>query len=209
VPVFRSGEAPPGWCELDGFDIIDLSEGRDVEQSRRGRTERLLAASGTTQLLLPDGSIILKESQFIDLASSEAWRLRACSPKAQMVRLSGRWGRDLGGCGIFRVIEQEKPINIGDPVSYAKRTSVDSHYHDCDEYWIILEGAGSVVVGDRHMSVSPGDCVPIGMGHHHDMPLVSAPAKAVFFETTLERQKRVGHLWTHTHGAAQPAAERI
>ncbi|MFI5013079.1 MAG: cupin domain-containing protein [Hyphomicrobiales bacterium] len=209
MPVYRSGEAPPGWCELSAFDILDLPEGEIIEHERRGRKERLLATAGTTQLLLPDGSVVLKEGQFVDLPTAESWRLRACSPKAQLVRLSGRWGRDLGGCGIFRVVEQEAPVNIGDPVDYPKRTSVDSHYHDCDEYWILLEGGGTVVVGDRHMSVQAGDCVPIGMGHHHDLPLVGAPVKSVFFETTLEREKRVGHLWTHTHGRARPRLERI
>jgi mannose-6-phosphate isomerase-like protein (cupin superfamily) len=207
--VFRSGEAPPAWCELSGFDIVDFLEGTSVEQARRAPVERLLVTAGTIQVVLTDSSLVLKEAQFLDLATSAAWRLRACSAKAQMVRLFGRWGRDLGGCGIFRVAEQEKPVNIGDPVSYPKRTSVDSHYHDCDEYWIILEGTGSVVVGDMHMKVVPGDCVPIGMGHHHDMPLASEPVRAVFFETTLERQKRVGHLWAHTHGSAIPATERI
>jgi mannose-6-phosphate isomerase-like protein (cupin superfamily) len=210
VPVFRSGEAPPGWCELSAFDILDLCEGEIVENQRGHQKERLLASAGTTQLHLPDGSIILKENQFIDLPMMvESWQLRACSPKAQLVRLSGRWGRDLGGCGIFRVVEQDAPVNIGDPVDYPKRTSVDSHYHDCDEYWILLEGGGTVVVGDRHMSVKPGDCLPIGMGHHHDLPLVNSSVKAVFFETTLEGAKRVGHLWTHTHGRVQPRLERI
>jgi mannose-6-phosphate isomerase-like protein (cupin superfamily) len=125
------------------------------------------------------------------------------------VRLSGRWGADLGGCGIFRVVRQDNPVNRGDPVSYPKTTSVDVHYHDCDEYWIMLEGAGTARVGARQIPVQPGDCVTIGMGHHHDFPLVDAPVKAVFFETTLEGAKRVGHLWNHTHGPAQPRPERI
>ena len=208
MPIFRSGEAPPPWCELGGFEILDLKEGAVVDQARRGPAERLLVTFGTIQLALPESTLILKENQFLDVAN-EAWRLRACSAKGQLVRLFGRWGRDVGGCGIFRVAEQEKPVNSGDPVSYEKRTSVDSHYHDCDEYWVILEGRGTVVIGDRHMKVTSGDCVPIGMGHHHDMPLAPEAVKAVFFETTLERQKRVGHLWAHTHGAAQPAVERI
>ena len=38
--------------------------------------------------------------------------------------------------------------NNGDPVTYPKHTAIDRHYHDCDEYWIILEGAGEVVVDD-------------------------------------------------------------
>ena len=73
----------------------------------------------------------------------------------------------------------------------------------------MLQGQGTVFVGERHMIVTAGDCVPIGMGHHHDLPLIAAPVTAVYFETTLEGEKRVGHLWNHTHGLAQPKAERI
>jgi mannose-6-phosphate isomerase-like protein (cupin superfamily) len=94
-------------------------------------------------------------------------------------------------------------------VEYPKTTAVDPHYHDCDEYWIVLDGACTTMVGGRHFPMRPGDCAPIGMGHHHDMPTVTAPVKAVFFETTLEGEKRVGHLWNHTHGVARPMPERV
>ena len=66
-----------------------------------------------------------------------------------------------------------------------------------------------MVVGDRHHAVAGGDCVPIGLGHHHDLATVTEPVKAVYFETTLEGEKRVGHLWNHTHGPAKPWPERI
>lgn len=48
------------------------------------------------------------------------------------------------------------------PVSCPKR----------DEYWVIIEGAGTVDVGSRSFQVDAGDCVAIGMGHHHDLPEV-------------------------------------
>ncbi len=40
--------------------------------------------------------------------------------------------------------------------------------------------------------------------HHHDFPRAFEPVKAVYFETTLDGQKRLGHLCEHTHGPAQP-----
>ncbi len=61
----------------------------------------------------------------------------------------------------------------------------------------------------KHYEVGPGDCLAIGMGHHHDLPIVTEPVRAVFFETTLEGQKRRGHLWEHTHGPAEPRADRV
>ena len=165
----RSNQRFPGWCALRAFDILDLIEGQEMPQERRADKERLIATTGTTQLILPRGSVVLKENQFYDLPG-DRWRLRACSSTAQLVRLSGRWGAELGGCGIFRVVRQDNPVNLGDPVDYPKTTSVDVHYHDCDEYWIVLEGEGTAAIGDRQIPVRPGDCVTIGMGHHHDFP---------------------------------------
>jgi mannose-6-phosphate isomerase-like protein (cupin superfamily) len=208
VPVFRADQTPPNWCELRSFQIVDLADGASIVCRRTQPRERMLMTLGTIQLVRHDGSVVLKENQFLDLDVDE-WQLTGCSPRAQIVRLSGTWGGEVAGCGIFRVTNQENPVNIGDPVDYPKTTSVDAHYHDCDEYWILLEGAATTVVGGRHMPVTVGECVPIGMGHHHDMPLVTAAVKAVFFETTLEGAKRVGHLWNHTHGPARPMPERI
>jgi mannose-6-phosphate isomerase-like protein (cupin superfamily) len=207
VAIFRSNEAPPAWCELRAFDILDLTLNETVDQTRRAPKERLVGTGGTVQISFDDRSIVLKETQFFDLPG-ERWRLRACSPRAQLVRLSGKWGNDVGSCGIFRAANQDQPRDGGDPVAYRKITSIDRHYHDCDEYWIVLEGAGTVVLDDRHAAVGVGDCFAIGMGHPHDLPEVSAPVKAVFFETTLEDRKRVGHLWNHAHGPAQPKPER-
>ena len=152
---------------------------------------------------------MLRDGQFVDPQGYDAWQTTAGARGAEIVRLSGHWGTELGGCGIFSAANDPDWKNTGDPVTYAKMTSIDSHYHDCDEFWIILEGAGTVVVGDRHLKVVAGDCVPIGMGHHHDMSVVTSPVRAVYFETTLAGEKRVGHLWNHTHGPARPMPGRI
>ena len=208
MSVFRAGQTPPAWCELRAFDIVELRFAESVDQRRRQPKERLLVTLGTVQVRFHGGSTVLKENQFLDL-THDVWTAHACSPLAQFVRLSGAWGEEVSGCGIFRVANHIDPKDGGDPAPYAKTTSVDSHYHDCDEYWIGLEGEGAVVVGDRRMPLRPGDCIAIGMGHHHDMPNVASPVKAVFFETTLEREKRIGHLWNHTHGEAVPAPERV
>jgi mannose-6-phosphate isomerase-like protein (cupin superfamily) len=208
VSIFKANERPPAWCELESFEIYDLALSESVEQQVRSPKERLLIAAGTVQLLLGEGSLLLKENQFYDLPTGSAWMLKGASAAAQVVCLSGHWGRELGGCGVFRVENVEHPVHIGDAVSYPKTTTVDPHYHDCDEYWIMLEGSGTVVVGTKTIKAGAGECVPIGMGHHHDMATVDLPVKAVFFETTLEGLKRTGHLWNHTHGPAQPQPER-
>jgi quercetin dioxygenase-like cupin family protein len=212
VPVFRSHDRPPDWCELRSFEIIDLAGEETARRRRTEPRERLLVVAGAVQLAGSTTSIVLRENQFLDVeahADLTQWTATACSPTAALTRLCGRWGADVSGCGIFRVVSEEGAPNSGDPVDYPKKTRVDSHYHDCDEYWVLLEGRATVVVGGMAMEMSPGDCVGIGMGHHHDMPIVHEAVKAVFFETTLEGRKRVGHLWNHTHGPAEPRPERI
>jgi mannose-6-phosphate isomerase-like protein (cupin superfamily) len=209
MTVFRSPDRPPAWCQLEAFEIITLRRDEAMTRTPAARTERLLGTSGTVQLRRGTRSLLLKEGQFIDIDSGDgAWTVSGAADSAQFVRLSGRWGDELGGCGIFHVRPSAEP-HKGDPVTYEKNTSIDPHYHDCDEYWIVLSGTGEVMVGDRHSKVGPGDCLCIGTGHHHDFPLVDDHVKAVFFETTLEGLKRTGHLWNHTHGRAQPQAERV
>lgn len=209
MTVVRSTDRPPDWCELETFEIVDLARGESLARTPSAPTERLIATAGTVQLKRGETSLLLKEAQFVDVPrESGAWSITGAADSAQIVRLSGHWGKELGGCGIFHV-RPSAEAHKGDPVIYPKNTAIDPHYHDCDEYWIVLSGTGEAVVGGRHARVGPGDCLCIGMGHHHDFPLVDDYVKAVFFETTLEGLKRTGHLWNHTHGQAQPRVERI
>ena len=90
------------------------------------------------------------------------------------------------------------------------RLSTPPHSHGASEEIVfVLAGSGQSWQDEQVYEVGPGDCVATGMGHHHDFPLVVEPVRAVFFETTLAGQKRRGHLWDHTHGAAAPKADRV
>lgn len=209
MTLFRSGETPPSWCELTAFYIHTLRVDETAVCQPEDQRERLLVTNGNCQILVDGGSRILKEAQFLDIPAGKPYTVVGKSDGAQVARLIGRWKDELGGCGVFRVQNSPDWTNKGDRVAYPKRTSVDSHYHDCDEFWILLEGAGEAVVGDKHFPMRSGDCLAIGMGHHHDFPNAAEPIKAVYFETTLEGEKRTGHLWEHTHGPAHPKPERI
>jgi mannose-6-phosphate isomerase-like protein (cupin superfamily) len=206
---FRTESTPPAWCELEHFEIIDLKRDETVERAPSARKERLIGTAGTTQLRQNGRSVLIKEAQFYDIDPANGpWTLLGATD-AGVVRLCGRWGDEMAGCGIFRVRPTTETEAKGDPVNYRKNTSIDSHYHDCDEYWIVLSGDGEAVVGGRHERLAPGDCLCIGMGHHHDFPWTDNEVKAVFFETTLQGEKRIGHLWNHTHGRAVPQEERV
>ena len=55
--------------------------------------------------------------------------------------MCGDWETETSS-GIFQVGKSDEREDKGDAVDYAKETSFDCHYHDCDEYWILYEGSG-------------------------------------------------------------------
>jgi mannose-6-phosphate isomerase-like protein (cupin superfamily) len=204
MPVINEqNQAFPEWCELRFYEITQLSSGGVIAVE---------PASDKTLLIVGDGQARVAET---DLARGEFVALdgptevSAGPDGAILIRMSGAWGDELGGMGLFGVREVAAPSDPGDPVDYPKATSFDAHYHDCDEYWIIYAGRGTAVSEGIAYAVGPGDCIATGMGHHHDFPRASEPIQAVFFETTLQGEKRRGHLWNHTHGPAQPQPDRI
>ena len=210
MPLFRDGmAAAPAWCELTSFEIVELPAGATRDFARTAPHERLLVASGSCRVAHGGEETDAMAGAKLELAGSDDhFAVLEVRQPATLVHLRGTWGDETGGWGLFRVEEIADPVERGDPVTYPKRTRIDNHYHDCDEYYIILEGRGTVASEGRHYQVGPGDCVATSMGHHHDFPLVSEPVTAVFFETTLGGQRRRGHLWNHTHGEAQPQPGR-
>lgn len=209
MPLFQGSMAgAPPWCELTDFAIVPLAANEAVTFARRAARSRLIVADGACKVAFAgvkhDAAVGDKYEIPDDAPDCTA---TAGEEPATLVLLSGTWGQETGGWGLFSVVEEEAPER-GDPTDYPKRTRIDNHYHDCDEFYIILEGRGTVVSEGKHYRVGPGDCVATGMGHHHDVPLVESPLRAVFFETTRGGARRRGHLWNHTHGQARPQPGR-
>lgn len=215
MPVFRSGAGQaPEWCELESFEIVTVAAGLSHVFERAGRKEKLIVVDGRCRVAVGEKAEDAETGTKFSLDGPDgAFRVDEVSEDAKLVRLSGRWGDETGPIGIFPVRNEDDPDNKrsrpGDTGDYPKTTTFDNHYHDCDEYWVIVEGNGIVVSEGKSYEVGPGDCVATGMGHHHDFPQVFDPVRGVYFETTLERGKRRGHLWNHTHGQAQPVPERV
>lgn len=206
--IVREHDALPEWCELRQFVIATLDKCGVRLESKFPR-ERVVVSVGSVNVTRAGRSQVYGTGQFFDFGRDEVdVRVVSVHDSAQIIRLSGRWDVEMGGCGIFRAEDTATPYDRGDPVPYTKTTSIDSHYHDCDEYWVLLEGRATVVVDGVSTEMTPGDCLCIGMGHQHDMVHAPEPVKALFFETSLQRGKRVGHLWEHTHGPAVPAEGR-
>jgi mannose-6-phosphate isomerase-like protein (cupin superfamily) len=200
IELIRQHTPFPVWSDVKSFSWYDLTAGAEQRITAQGPRARLLVTAGGCQMRQGSRSQVLREGQFVALEPGEA--VLAANAAAQAVVFEGNWGEELGGCGVFRAENVAAPADRGDPVSYAKRTNIDAHFHDCQEFWLLLDGAATVVVDGQHLEMRPGDCLPIPMGAMHDMPDAPKPVTAVYFETTLRGRKRTGHLWQHTHGAA-------
>lgn len=210
MPVFKSGESVPDWCELNFFDIIELQPGDTHVFERVAEMEKVMIGSGKCRLSA-NGEVVDGEAKTrLELPTPDGqFEVLDVFVPSTVIRLGGKWGDDLGGFGVFTAALNDHRTNGGDPITYEKDTAFDRHFHDCDEYWIFFEGHCEVVSEDKHYRVGPGDCVATGMGWHHDLPKVKEPIKAVYFETTMQREMRRGHLWEHKHGPARPVPERV
>ena len=71
---------------------------------------------------------------------------------------------------------------------------VDRHFHDCDEWWVIIRGKVRIMTeGEEHL-VGPGDIVYTRMGDEHDVVEVLEPSAWVWIPGPPRGRKRGGHL---------------
>lgn len=211
MPVFRSDrESAPAWCEMEYFEIVELPAGSTHTFRRIGRTEKLIVCAGRCCIASGEQTTVAEAGANLDLtASDQHFNVVEVHSDVILVRMCGHWSEPTGRSGRFSARTSEDIPERGDPSDYPKTTSFDNHFHDCDEYWIIYRGRGIAVSEGKQYEVRSGDCVATGMHFHHDFAQVFEPVEAVFFETTLEGAKRLGHLWEHTHGPAQPKRDRM
>jgi mannose-6-phosphate isomerase-like protein (cupin superfamily) len=195
---------------LTHYEIVHLMPGKQHSFDRITKKEKLIVGQGQCRIKYHGATLLVERGANMDL-TNEAGQFEVTEVLAEsiLIRMCGHWGEELGSSGLFSVNKSGHPQDKGDPVDYGKQTNFDSHYHDCDEYWILFKGRGVAVSEGKRHAVITGDCVATGMGHHHDFPEVWEPVEAVYFETTLQGQKRRGHLWDHTHGPAQPQPQRV
>jgi len=211
VPVFRNGSfQPSGWCELRRYTTFDGTPTTDRIVTTAFPKAILLVTDGVCGVVRDGTEAVLRERDTTAL-SADVGNLRVLGSDGafRCMLFEGNWGEDIGGCGLFFYAADTPRKFPSDPISYERTSNFDSHYHDCDEYWMILEGAGTVVVGGVHHDIGPGDCVVTGAGHHHDIPHIRTPIRSAFLETTLEGPKRRGHLHNFEHGIAVPRWERV
>jgi len=211
MPVFKNGRGnAPAWCEMTDFEIRTLRANETVILHRFGDKEKLFICEGSCEVERDGKKVLAGVGDILSLDSPESrFHVTASEAPARLARVGGHWGEETGGAGVFTLKQSTAPRNDGDPTPYPRNTEFDNHYHDFDEYWIIVKGQGKIVTEGKSYSVTAGDCVATGRGHHHDFPVVEETITGVYFETTLEGRKRLGHLWEHTHGPAEPVQERV
>ena len=72
--------------------------------------------------------------------------------------------------------------------------SIEPHFHDCDEWWIIIRGHALAVTEGVEYEVSEGDMVFTPMGEDHEVKEVYRDLEGVYLEGPLQGRKRRGHL---------------
>src|SRR5688500_8639910 len=162
IELVRQTASFPAWSDVKSFSLHDFEPQRPISVTVSRERARLLVTWGGCQLQQGSRSQVLREGQFVAVDPGEA--LLVAGGPAQAVIFEGSWDDELGGCGLFRADNVAAPSDKGDPVTYAKHTNIDAHYHDCQEFWVLLEGAATVVVSGQHLQMFPGDCLPIPMG---------------------------------------------
>ncbi len=204
MPIFKNAQWLPSWCEMTFFEIANLKKGETRRFERAAAKEKLFVCEGLGSVLVGETEREAGPGQIYDLGSDGMFVVSNVDEPLTLVRVAGHWGEEIGSCGVFTLDKSDSPRNDGDPTAYPRNTVFDNHYHDFDEYWIIVNGRGRVVTEGQIFDVAAGDCVATAMRYHHDFPFVFEKITGVYFETTLRGQKRLGHLWEHTHGPAIP-----
>ncbi len=71
---------------------------------------------------------------------------------------------------------------------------MDSHYHDCNEWWLIFSGKAKIMSEGGEFHVKAGDIVCTKASVEHDVLEVYEDLEAFWFEVATPEGGRVGHL---------------
>lgn len=189
----------PDWSEVKRITQLSIEPNSATEITKSFAKYALFVISGECSISTNGYEKTFLENDYL-FSEKMNISLKSSNHKTEIVLVEGSWGEELGGSDVFRMSKHSTPRNIGDPVDYPRTNDFDNHYHDFDEYWIILKGSGLAVSEGVKYKFSDGDIIATRMGDHHDLSEVHEDIHGIYFETSLRGQKRLGHLWEHTHG---------
>ena len=209
MPVVKLGQKLPAWCDVSSYEIFNLEKGQKKEIALKDKKAAVVICAGTGVVSTADGGKTGYTAEAI-LMLTEGFEIYA-ETTLEVCVVHGDLGEKCVWFGLFTVNEagKETAVDAGTKADYFRNSDFDNHYHDCDEYWIILSGSGTAYTENKPFEVEAGDCVITGAGWHHDFPVVKTPVRGVYYETTMTGQKRGGHLHEHTHGAAVPQKNKV
>ncbi|HAB53046.1 MAG: hypothetical protein A2315_15080 [Ignavibacteria bacterium RIFOXYB2_FULL_35_12] len=199
MPLLKISENKfPEWSEVKKISRFYIEPNGFMEITKSFPKYALFVVCGEFILKVNgyEKTFLENDSLFSDKKSVS---IKSSDKKTELVMIEGNWSDERGGSAVFRMSSCSTPRNIGDPVDYPRTNDFDNHYHDFDEYWIILKGSGLAVSEGIKYTFSAGDIIATRMGDHHDLPDVYEDIHGIYFETSLKGKKRIGHLWIHTH----------
>ena len=87
-------------------------------------------------------------------------------------------------------------VAMGCSTRTERRAGDDAHFHDCEEFWFVLNGKARVRTEGTEHVVGSGDVVCTKMGEDHEIvEIVEAPYTQVWIECNLRGKRRTGHLY--------------
>lgn len=200
MPLLKISENNfPDWSEVKRITQLTIEANSSAAVTNSFPQYALFIISGECSIRTNGYEKIFLENDSL-FSHKKNISIKTTAQKTELVIIEGNWNDEIGGSAVFKMSKNSIPRNIGDQVDYPRTNDFDNHYHDFDEYWIILKGSGLAVSEGVKYKFSGGDIVATRMGDHHDMPEVYEDIHGIYFETSLRGQKRLGHLWNHTHG---------
>ena len=200
MPLLKISENKfPEWSEVKRISQFPINPNSTVEITKSFLKYALFVISGDCIIRTNGYEKTFKKNDSL-FFNKKRISIKSSHQKAEIVMIEGTWNDEIGGSAVFKMSKHSIPKNLGDSVDYSRTNDFDNHYHDFDEYWIILKGRGCAVSEGVKYKFSGGDIIATRMCDHHDLPEVYEDIHGIYFETSLRGQKRIGHLWNHTHG---------
>lgn len=202
MPVVNNYTELPDWSEVKFYEIISLNTNSIFDIQKNSNNEVLFAVSGTCIIVSNFENKYLKAGDYHEFNKGiNNYSIKTGDEYCSIVRIAGNWSGECGTKGVFVIENSTMPKNIGDAADYDKtrKTDFDNHFHDCDEFWIIVKGSAQIATEGKIFEIESGNCVATKAGKHHDFIDIYETVHGVYFETSLKGLKREGHLWNHTH----------
>lgn len=208
MSVIQTGDGKaPEWCELEDFEIINMKYDERRTFKRKCDREIYVVATGAPVFSFGDYECKGAEGAFVHVPSTctDDMNIWAWHYNTMIIRMVGHW-KSMATAGVHIIKTAEKPLLDGMPYDDNKTTDFDRHYHDCQEYWVIYDGEGRLVIGEKFFDVKPGDCVLTPRAWHQDVESIKGGGdlSLIWLGSTLHGEKRVGHLYESKNGVAEP-----